>query len=99
MDHPLRPHQSCVCNSTRQYFNQTILLSIAGGLLISVPLAALSSFGHSYSLCWLTSVPMQFYAFFVPAMVCLIFTVSILVRLARVANHRYVRCIPVPCPC
>jgi len=35
---------------------------------------------------------MQFYAFFIPTMLCLAFTVTILVRLARVANHRYARC-------
>jgi hypothetical protein len=76
---------------TRQYFNHTLAFCAGGALLICAPLAAFSSFGHSYSLCWLTSVPMQFYAFFIPAMLCLLFTVSILFRLARVAHHRYER--------
>lgn len=57
-------------------------------------MAAFSSFGPSYSLCWLTSVPMQFYAFFIPVMICLAFTITILVRLARVAHHRYASRLP-----
>lgn len=85
------PNQKKKCyNRPQQYFNRTLLFCVVGATVICTPLAVLpDSFGRTGALCWLRSVPMQFYWFFSLVLLTWAIALTIQIRVARVADHRY----------
>ena len=76
---------------TKQYFNRSVIFCVVMATLVCVPLAAVSDFGRTGTLCWMRSVPVQFYAFFSLVILTWIISLTIIFRIARVARHRYER--------
>jgi len=74
---------------TTQYFTRSVIATLVGATVVCVPLAALSDFGRTGTLCWLKSVPTQFYAFFSLVLIMWIICLSVIFRIARVTRHRY----------
>ncbi|TFJ88509.1 hypothetical protein NSK_000083 [Nannochloropsis salina CCMP1776] len=74
---------------TKEYFNRSILVCVLVSSFVCIPLAASREFGRSGSLCWLTSVSTQFYAFFTLVFFTWIVSMIVIVRLARVTQHRH----------
>ena len=74
---------------TEQYFKRSVAACLVVATLVCVPLVAVSDFGRSGALCWMVSVPMQFYAFFSFVLAAWVIAVSICFRVARVTQHRY----------
>eukprot|EP00624_Nannochloropsis_granulata_P005895 evm.model.NODE_41967_length_32096_cov_22.644348.1 len=74
---------------TNRYFMRSVFAALVVATVVCVPIAALSEFGRSGTLCWLASVPMQFYSFFSLVFLMWFICLSVIFRVARVTRHRY----------
>lgn len=74
---------------TNQYFMRSVFAALVVATVVCVPIAALSEFGRSGTLCWLASVALKFFSFL--SLVILMWFICLLVifRMARVTRHRY----------